>query len=71
MRRKTSKRGIAKYTAFIPKTAKAAKDTSSIIVKKVKYFFTNTTRRLRRMAGSVDMSAARSIRSLTKRNRRR
>lgn len=71
MRRKTSKRGITKYTAFVPKTVKAVKNTSSTIVKKVKYFFKNSTRRLKRMAGSIDGRTAKSIRSLTKRNRRR
>ncbi len=66
MRRKTHKKGITKYTAFVPKTIKATKNTSATVIKKIKYFLKNTRRRLRGVSKSLDKSTAKSIRSLTK-----
>ena len=71
MRRKTHKKGIIKYTAFVPRTIKATKNTGSNVIKKIKYFLKNTQRRLRMVSRSLDKSTAKSIRSLTKKQYRK
>ena len=70
MRRKTNKKGLLKYTAFVPKTVNATKNVSSTIIKRIRYFLMNTTRKLKSLSGSLDKQTAKSIRSLTKRRKR-
>jgi hypothetical protein len=74
MSRKTSKRSksqIKQYTAFVPKTMKATKTAGNTIMKKINYFFTNTTKTLKRRAKMLDKQTAKTIGSLTRRQTRR
>lgn len=68
---KNRKNGASQYTAFIPKTLKATKNVGKKTVKKINYFFNNTTKSLKRFAKGIDKKTASSIRSLTRRRGRR
>jgi hypothetical protein len=68
---KTNKSKATQYTALIPKTLKATKNVGKSTVKKINYFFNNTTQTLKRFARGIDKKTARSIRSLTRRRARK
>lgn len=57
-----------KYTAFIPRTVKATKNTSRKFVKRMNFYIKNSTRRLKKVPQLLDKRIAKSIHSLTKRH---
>ena len=59
-------KGIVKYTAFIPKTVKAVKNTGSNFIKKVNCYLNNTSKKLKTVPRRLDQRVAKSITSLTK-----
>lgn len=69
--RKTSKKGILKYTAFVPRTMSATKSLGTTALKKINYFFTNSTRKLKKSTKNLDKKTAKAIRSLTRRRGRK
>jgi hypothetical protein len=60
------RKGIVKYTAFIPKTIKAVKCIGSTFIKKVDCYLNNTSKKLKNVPRRVDQRVAKSITSLTK-----
>jgi hypothetical protein len=75
MRRGTIKRGIKKYTAIIPKTAKAAKNISKMGTNRIKYFLKGTKRQVTLKAAQlpkkVDSTISTMLRSFTKKHGRK
>ncbi len=67
MRRRTFK----KYTAFVPKTFKATKNVGVKAIKEINYFLRTTKKTLKKTGRMLNGTAAKSIRSLTKRRSRR
>jgi len=67
MRRRT----IKKYTAFVPKSFKATKNVSKRALKEINYFFRTTKKTLKNTGSMFNRTAAKSIRTLTKRRGRR
>lgn len=60
------RKGIVKYTAFIPKTIRAIKSTGSNIIKKMNCYLNNTSKKLKNVPKKVDRRMAKSISLLTK-----
>jgi hypothetical protein len=72
--RKTNKRGksyLKRYTALVPKTLKATKAVGISVVKRINYFLNNTAKTFKKTTKRFDKVTAKSIRSLTKRHKRR
>jgi hypothetical protein len=67
MRRRT----IKKYTAFVPRSFKATKNVGKKALKEINYFLRTTKKTLKRTSKMLNVTAAKSIRSLTKRRARR
>jgi hypothetical protein len=67
MRRRTFK----KYTAFVPKTFKATKNVGTKAIKEINYFLRTTKKTLKKTGKMLNVTAAKSISSLTKRRVRR
>jgi len=65
MSRKSVKRGIKKYTAFVPKTARAASQLGRRVVSSAAYVLNRTVRVVRGTAKAVDRTTAKAIRSLS------
>ena len=65
MSRKTVKRGIKKYTAFVPKTARAASQLGRRVVGSTAYFLNRAVGVVRGTAKTIDRTTAKAIRSLT------
>jgi RNase P subunit RPR2 len=61
---------IKKYTAFVPRTLKASKNMGKIAVKRINYFLRNTAKKIKKTTKMLDRRTAKSIRSLTKKQRR-
>jgi hypothetical protein len=61
-----NKRRITKYTAFMPKTLKAAKKTRHTFIKKIDCFLKNTTKRIKKIPNTINKRTVKSIRFLTK-----
>lgn len=62
------RRGI-KYTAYVPKTIKAIKNTKSGTIKRIKYFLKNTSTKFKNVYKSFDKTTAKSIRTLSKKRK--
>jgi hypothetical protein len=71
MRRKTLKKGILKYTAFVPNTITATKAVSASALKKINYFLTNSTRKFKKVTKKLDKNTAKAIRSITRKRGRK
>ena len=70
MKSKLCMNTIKKYTAFIPKTTKVAKNTTLRTVKNAQYFLKGSIQTLKGLTKNIDKRIAKSIHSLTKRRRR-
>ena len=62
---------IKKITAFIPKTVRATTGVAKTVVKGAKVIFSHGIKTIKNIGKSVDKQTAKSIRSLTRRCRRR
>lgn len=60
------RKGIVKYTAFIPKTIRAIKSTGYTFIKKIDCYLNNTSKKLKTVPRRIDQRVAKSITSLTK-----
>jgi len=65
MTRKTVKRGIRKYTAFVPKTMRATTNLRKKVIHGATSVLNGTMRVVRQSANAADKAAARAIRSFT------
>jgi hypothetical protein len=71
MRRKTKKRGLARYTAVVPKTFKATKNLSKRTIKSINSIFIGAKSIVKNTAKYLDKKTAKAISSITaKRNRK-
>lgn len=66
MARKTRNNRIKKYTAFVPKTMKATKNTGKKILSNINFFLNKTNKTVKTTAKMLNRKAAQSIRSFTK-----
>jgi len=65
MRRKTVKRGIRKYTAFVPNTMRATTNLGKKVIRGATMVLNDTVRVVRLSAKAADKTAAKAIRSFT------
>lgn len=68
--RRSYKKGLAKYTVFVPKTVRATKRVGKNTIKGVKYFLKNSVTTLKKLGKNMDKRVAKSLSSLTRRGRR-
>jgi len=65
MTRKTVKRGIRKYTAFVPKTMRATTNLRKKVIHGATSVLNGAVHVVRQSANAADKAAARAIRSFT------
>ena len=69
---KSARRGIRKYTAFVPKTARATVNLGKKVLRGATSVLNGAVRVVRQSAKAVDKTAAKTIRSFTlRRNKKR
>lgn len=68
---KRNKSTIKRYTAFVPKTIKASKAATNLVLKKLNYFLNNTAKTIKKSTKNIDKVASKSIHSLTKKHSRK
>ena len=66
MRRKTLKKGIKQYTAYVPRTTKATKVILNKTVNRVRSFLSNIKADIKRTGKYIDSKTAKRIRSMRK-----
>jgi hypothetical protein len=73
MRRKVKRttNQIKKYTAFVPRSLRATRNVGKYTIKKINYFLRNTAKKVKNTTKMLNRTAAKSIRSITKRRSRR
>lgn len=67
MARKTAKRGLRKYTAFVPKTVRATTNLGKKVIRGATSVLDSSVRAVRQGARAVNKASATAIRSLTRR----
>lgn len=68
---KRSKIVFSNYTAFIPKTAKAAKELGKFTSNKLKSMLKGTRKGIKKLSVKLNKNTANTIRSFTKRKYRK
>ncbi len=66
MTRKSHNNKIKKYTAFVPKTVKATKNTGRKILNKINLFLNKTNKTVKKTTKMLNRRTASTIRSFTK-----
>lgn len=65
------KRGLRKYTAFVPKTARATTDLGKRVIRGATSILNGAVRVVRLSAKAADKTAAKAIRSFTLRRNKK
>ncbi len=66
MRRKSRNNRIKKYTAFVPNTMRATRNTGKKILSKINLFLNKTNKTVKNTTKMLNRKTAMSIRSFTK-----